>query len=219
MFGILPIDYPDSSCPSLGMLLHLYDDQPWANTASKLIAKGSPGASSCRVGDAVPQVAGRHPPIACHRMMRAWAAVGRSRDGRNAGCGSVSRLLDPCYWQSDVGRDDLHHDRGVRRQQDVSRDPFRDHLGPAQKHEIKPRVFFEDFPNRCVVGGRADAAVGASVLADTYKPDQPTVFTARPAAGDFRPRQAHRGQVLTGGRVTQRCCPIRPGTRSPASPS
>jgi LPS export ABC transporter permease LptG len=46
--------------------------------------------------------------------------------------------------------------------------------------EIKPRVFFEDFPNRVLYVG--DTGPGGSwrdvFLADTSRPDEPTVFTA-----------------------------------------
>jgi LPS export ABC transporter permease LptG/LPS export ABC transporter permease LptF len=46
--------------------------------------------------------------------------------------------------------------------------------------EIKPRVFFEDFPNRVLYVGDAPAGGGwrECFLADTSRPEQPTVFTA-----------------------------------------
>ncbi len=53
-------------------------------------------------------------------------------------------------------------------------------ISARAENEIKPRVFFEDFPNRVLYVGDAPAGGGwrECFLADTSKPDQPTVFTA-----------------------------------------
>ncbi len=53
-------------------------------------------------------------------------------------------------------------------------------ISARAENEIKPRVFFEDFPNRVLYVGDAPAGGGwrECFLADTSKPDQPTVFTS-----------------------------------------
>lgn len=53
-------------------------------------------------------------------------------------------------------------------------------ISARAENEIKPRVFFEDFPNRVLYVGDAPAGGGwrECFLADTSRPDQPTVFTA-----------------------------------------
>jgi LPS export ABC transporter permease LptG/LPS export ABC transporter permease LptF len=53
-------------------------------------------------------------------------------------------------------------------------------ISARAENEIKPRVFFEDFPNRVLYVGDAPAGGGwrECFLADTARPDQPTVFTA-----------------------------------------
>ncbi len=53
-------------------------------------------------------------------------------------------------------------------------------ISARAENEIKPRIFFEDFPNRVLYVGDAPAGGGwrECFLADTSKPDQPTVFTA-----------------------------------------
>ena len=95
-------------------------------------------------------------------------------------------------------------------------------ISARAENEIKPRVFFEDFPNRVLYVGDAPAGGGwrECFLADTSKPDQPTVFTAETLPPGHRPRQAHRGH---GARRTARATPrrsrTRPSTRSRASPS
>ena len=54
-------------------------------------------------------------------------------------------------------------------------------ISARAENEIKPRVFFEDFPNRVLYVGDAPPGGGwrECFLADTFKPDQPTVFTAQ----------------------------------------
>ena len=53
-------------------------------------------------------------------------------------------------------------------------------ISARAENEIKPRIFFEDFPNRILYIG--DALTGGGwrqvFLADTMKPEEPTVFTA-----------------------------------------
>ena len=53
-------------------------------------------------------------------------------------------------------------------------------ISARAENEIKPRIFFEDFPNRILYIG--DALNGGGwrqvFLADTMKPEEPTVFTA-----------------------------------------
>lgn len=53
-------------------------------------------------------------------------------------------------------------------------------ISARAENEIKPRIFFEDFPNRVLYVGDAPAGGGwrECFLADTARPDQPTVFTA-----------------------------------------
>jgi LPS export ABC transporter permease LptG/LPS export ABC transporter permease LptF len=53
-------------------------------------------------------------------------------------------------------------------------------ISARAENEIKPRVFFEDFPNRVLYVGDAPAGGGwrECFLADTARADQPTVFTA-----------------------------------------
>ena len=60
---------------------------------------------------------------------------------------------------------------------------FRDRVGVISaraENEIKPRIFFEDFPNRILYIGDALSGGGwrQVFLADTMKPEEPTVFTA-----------------------------------------
>lgn len=53
-------------------------------------------------------------------------------------------------------------------------------ISARAENEIKPRVFFEDFPNRVLYVGDAPSGGGwrECFMADTARPEQPTVFTA-----------------------------------------
>jgi LPS export ABC transporter permease LptG/LPS export ABC transporter permease LptF len=53
-------------------------------------------------------------------------------------------------------------------------------ISARAENEIKPRVFFEDFPNRILYIGDAPTGGGwrEVFLADTSKPEEPSVFTA-----------------------------------------
>ena len=53
-------------------------------------------------------------------------------------------------------------------------------ISARAENEIKPRIFFEDFPNRILYIGDALSGGGwrQVFLADTMKPEEPTVFTA-----------------------------------------
>ncbi len=53
-------------------------------------------------------------------------------------------------------------------------------MSARAENEIKPRIFFEDFPNRILYIGDAPSGGGwrEVFLADTSKPEEPTVFTA-----------------------------------------
>ena len=53
-------------------------------------------------------------------------------------------------------------------------------ISARAENEIKPRIFFEDFPNRILYIGDALGGGGwrQVFLADTMKPEEPTVFTA-----------------------------------------
>ncbi|HEY8534926.1 MAG TPA: LptF/LptG family permease, partial [Vicinamibacterales bacterium] len=67
--------------------------------------------------------------------------------------------------------------------------------------EIKPRVFFEDFPNKVLYVGDAPAGGGwrECFLADTAKPEQPTVFTAETCRLVIDRERRTVDLVLTGG--------------------
>ena len=75
-------------------------------------------------------------------------------------------------------------------------------ISARAENEIKPRVFFEDFPNRVLYVGDAPAGGGWRECSWPTRPspDQPTVFTAETLPAGHRPRQAHAWiMVLTRG--------------------
>ncbi|HEX7086244.1 MAG TPA: LptF/LptG family permease [Vicinamibacterales bacterium] len=67
--------------------------------------------------------------------------------------------------------------------------------------EIKPRVFFEDFPNRVLYVGDAPSGGGwrECFVADTSRPEQPTVFTAESCRLVIDRERRTVDLVLTGG--------------------
>ena len=95
-------------------------------------------------------------------------------------------------------------------------------ISARAENEIKPRVFFEDFPNRVLYVGDAPAGGGWRdvFLADTTKPEEPTVFTAerRPAGRSIAKSARSTWCCQDGSRHTANLA-TRRSTRSRASPS
>ena len=160
--------------------------QPLGDYSEQLIAKGVSWGVVVRVlGTLVPQALAVTIPIAL--LIGLLIGLGRLSSDRETvamqACGiSLYRLLRPvlvlalaCWAATSYIMIEA-----VPTANQTFREIVFGVISARAENEIKPRIFFEDFPNRVLYVGDAPTGGGwrECFLADTSKPDQPTVFTA-----------------------------------------
>lgn len=160
--------------------------QPLGDYSEQLIAKGVSWGTVARVlGTLVPQALAVTIPIAL--LIGLLIGLGRLSSDRETvamqACGiSIYRLLRPVLVLATLswGATAYIMIEAVPTANQTFRQIVFGIISARAENEIKPRVFFEDFPNRVLYVGDAPAGGGwrECFLADTSKPDQPTVFTA-----------------------------------------
>ncbi len=187
---------------------------PLADYGERLIAKGVSWAIVGRVLlTLVPQSLAVTIPIAL--LIGLLIAFGRLSADRESvafqACGlSIFRLLRPVMLVAAVAWAATSYIMfvAVPSANQTFREIIYGVVSARAENEIKPRVFFEDFPNRVLYV--RDTPPGTSgwtdvFLADTTNPDQPTIFTAR--SGRMVIDRAHRTVDLV----------LRDGTRHTAN--
>ena len=160
--------------------------QPLGDYSEQLIAKGVSWGIVARVlGTLVPQALAVTIPIAL--LIGLLIGLGRLSSDRETvamqACGiSLYRLLRPvmvlavaCWAVTSYVMIEA-----VPNANQTFRQIVFGVISARAESEIKPRIFFEDFPNRVLYVGDAPAGGGwrECFLADTARPDQPTVYTA-----------------------------------------
>ena len=160
--------------------------QPLGDYSEQLIAKGVSWSIVVRVlGTLVPQALAVTIPIAL--LIGLLIGLGRLSADRETvamqACGiSLYRLLRPVLLLAMLAWAVTSYImiEAVPTANQTFREIVFGIISARAENEIKPRVFFEDFPNRVLYVGDAPAGGGwrECFLADTSKPDQPTVFTA-----------------------------------------
>lgn len=160
--------------------------QPLGDYSEQLIAKGVSWGIVVRVlGTLVPQALAVTIPIAL--LIGLLIGLGRLSADREVvamqACGiSIYRLLRPVLALAILtwAATSYIMIEAVPTANQTFREIVFGIISARAENEIKPRVFFEDFPNRVLYVGDAPAGGGwrECFLADTSKPDQPTVFTA-----------------------------------------
>ncbi len=159
---------------------------PLANYSEQLIAKGVSWGIVARVlGTLVPQALAVTIPIAL--LIGLLIGLGRLSADRETvamqACGiSLYRLLRPVLALAVVAWAITSYImiQAVPSANQTFREIVFGVITARAENEIKPRVFFEDFPNRVLYVGDAPTGGGwrECFLADTARPEQPTVFTA-----------------------------------------
>ncbi len=172
--------------------------QPLADYSEQLIAKGVSWTVVARVlTTLVPQALAVTIPIAL--LVGLLIAFGRLSADRESvafqACGiSIYRLLRPVMLASLAcwAATSWVLISAVPDANQAFREIVYGVISARAENEIKPRVFFEDFPNRILYIGDAPTAGGWKevFLADTSKPEEPTVFTA--ASGQLVINRAKR---------------------------
>ncbi|MBK5296404.1 MAG: LptF/LptG family permease, partial [Vicinamibacteria bacterium] len=160
--------------------------QPLGDYSEQLIAKGVSWGIVVRVlGTLVPQALAVTIPIAL--LIGLLIGLGRLSADREVvamqACGiSIYRLLRPVLALAVLtwAATSYIMIEAVPTANQTFREIVFGIISARAENEIKPRVFFEDFPNRVLYVGDVPAGGGwrECFLADTSKPDQPTVFTA-----------------------------------------
>ena len=160
--------------------------QPLGDYSEQLIAKGVSWGIVVRVlGTLVPQALAVTIPIAL--LIGLLIGLGRLSADRETvamqACGiSIYRLLRPVLLLAVLAWAATTYImiEAVPTANQTFREIVFGIISARAENEIKPRVFFEDFPNRVLYVGDAPPGGGwrECFLADTSKPDQPTVFTA-----------------------------------------
>jgi LPS export ABC transporter permease LptG/LPS export ABC transporter permease LptF len=160
---------------------------PLAQYSEQLIAKGVSWGTVARVlGTLVPQALAVTIPISL--LMAMLMAFGRFSADRESvamqACGiSIYRLLRPVLLVAAVAWAATSYIMFVA--MPTANQTFREIVygivSARAENEIKPRVFFEDFPNRVLYVRDGQPAGGWRdvFLADTTHPEQPTVFMAK----------------------------------------
>jgi len=161
--------------------------QPLADYSEQLIAKGVSWGIVARVlATLLPQALAVTIPIAL--LIGLLIGLGRLSADRETvamqACGiSIYRLLRPVMLLSILawGVTSYIMIEAVPTANQTFREIVFGIISARAENEIKPRIFFEDFPNRVLYVGDAPSGGGwrECFLADTSKPDQPTVFTAQ----------------------------------------
>ena len=159
---------------------------PLANYSEQLIAKGVSWGIVARVlGTLVPQALAVTIPIAL--LIGLLIGLGRLSADRETvamqACGiSLFRLLRPVMALALAAWAVTSYImiEAVPSANQTFREIVFGVITARAENEIKPRVFFEDFPNRVLYVGDAPSGGGwrECFLADTARPEQPTVFTA-----------------------------------------
>jgi len=160
--------------------------QPLGDYSEQLIAKGVSWGIVVRVlGTLIPQALAVTIPIAL--LIGLLIGLGRLSADRETvamqACGiSIYRLLRPVLLLAVLtwAATSYIMIEAVPTANQAFRQIVFGIISARAENEIKPRVFFEDFPNRVLYVGDAPPGGGwrECFLADTSKPDQPTVFTA-----------------------------------------
>ena len=160
--------------------------QPLGDYSEQLIAKGVSWGIVVRVlGTLIPQALAVTIPIAL--LIGLLIGLGRLSADRETvamqACGiSIYRLLRPVLLLAVLtwAATSYIMIEAVPTANQTFREIVFGIISARAENEIKPRVFFEDFPNRVLYVGDAPPGGGwrECFLADTSKPDQPTVFTA-----------------------------------------
>ena len=162
--------------------------QPLAEQGERLIAKGVSWRLVARVLlTLVPQALAVTIPIAL--LIGLLIAFGRLSADRESvalqACGiSIHRMLRPVLIVSAVAWAVTSYVMfvAVPSANQTFREIVYGVVSARAENDIKPRVFFEDFPNRVLYVRDTPAGGGGWLdvfLADTTNPDQPTIFTAR----------------------------------------
>ncbi len=161
--------------------------QPLADYSEQLIAKGVSWGIVARVlATLLPQALAVTIPIAL--LIGLLIGLGRLSADRETvamqACGiSIYRLLRPVMLLAVLtwGVTSYIMIEAVPTANQTFREIVFGIISARAENEIKPRVFFEDFPNRVLYIGDAPSGGGwrECFLADTSKPDQPTVVTAQ----------------------------------------
>ena len=161
--------------------------QPLADYSEQLIAKGVSWGIVARVlATLLPQALAVTIPIAL--LIGLLIGLGRLSADRETvamqACGiSIYRLLRPVMLLSLLawGVTSYIMIEAVPTANQTFREIVFGIISARAENEIRPRIFFEDFPNRVLYVGDAPSGGGwrECFLADTAKPDQPTVFTAQ----------------------------------------
>jgi LPS export ABC transporter permease LptF/LPS export ABC transporter permease LptG len=162
--------------------------QPLAEQGERLIAKGVSFQLVARVLlTLVPQALAVTIPIAL--LIGLLIAFGRLSADRESvalqACGiSLYRMLRPVLLVATVGWAVTSYVMfvAVPDANQTFREIVYGVVTARAENDIKPRVFFEDFPNRVLYVRDAPSGGGGWLdvfLADTTNPDQPTIFTAR----------------------------------------
>jgi LPS export ABC transporter permease LptG/LPS export ABC transporter permease LptF len=161
--------------------------QPLADYSEQLIAKGVSWGIVARVlATLLPQALAVTIPIAL--LIGLLIGLGRLSADRETvamqACGiSVYRLLRPVLLLALMtwGVTSYIMIEAVPTANQTFREIVFGIISARAENEIKPRVFFEDFPTRVLYVGDAPTGGGwrECFLADTSRPNQPTVFTAQ----------------------------------------
>jgi LPS export ABC transporter permease LptF/LPS export ABC transporter permease LptG len=162
--------------------------QPLAEQGERLIAKGVSWHLVARVLlTLVPQALAVTIPIAL--LIGLLIAFGRLSADRESvalqACGiSIYRMLRPVLLVATVGWAVTSYVMfvAVPDANQTFREIVYGVVTARAENDIKPRVFFEDFPNRVLYVRDAPSGGGGWLdvfLADTTTPDQPTIFTAK----------------------------------------
>src|SRR3954462_9841579 len=162
--------------------------QPLAEQGERLIAKGVSWQLVARVLlTLVPQALAVTIPIAL--LIGLLIAFGRLSTDRESvalqACGiSIYRMLRPVLMVATVAWAATTYVMfvAVPSANQTFREIVYGVVSARAENDIKPRVFFEDFPNRVLYV--RDTPTGSSgwldvFLADTTNPEEPTIFTAR----------------------------------------
>ena len=183
--------------------------QPLGDYSEQLIAKGVSWGIVVRVlGTLVPQALAVTIPIAL--LIGLLIGLGRLSADRETvamqACGiSIYRLLRPVLLLAVLtwAATSYIMIEAVPTANQTFREIVFGVISARAENEIKPRVFFEDFPNRVLYVGDAPAGGGwrECFLADTSKPDQPTVFTAETCRLAIDRDKRTVDMVLTQGRA------------------